>query len=564
MKLLKKTVLATLLSAPLCASATTYVFADCATGAAGGCIAGSDGAAGTTSAPWQTLTKFRNTLASAVAGDQLLLCKGSAWTNWNVTTLPTGDTIANLKANPIIIDSVACSTFTSSAKPLLKTRTKKADNTTDCEFNDTRECSAFEWANGTGSTYRGGVIVRNLAIDGANAPATSALSVYGSMAYVKSENLTITNVASALGISSDPNTANPVHDIRYAGSNINGTLGTAIACFGSFNDVTIENNIIDNAANASKGWTAKAGDHPIYCSGNFNGNNTSVNSNVVIRGNRLTNFCKNVNDLGDTTKSGCAAIVAHDRMYRWSFEYNWIETPLGKSFGQNYGIQISPGNGAPEVESEDRIEIIGNTIINPGNVGIEIASMSNGLIYNNVIVQNNPWDGFYAIQMINSPWSSVTNQANWIFNNSMFLQQGTGTGAFLRLLDEGTQHVVANNLMKVGSGGPGGSFSCYETNLSAAAFTYWDRNLCHNTTNWTASYANRSAFATARSQDTNASSSDPLLVATPTSPNYSLQVQSGSPARGLSSTTYVPRLSRLGYVRSDKTAGASEYGADPY
>lgn len=550
--------------APLSSYGATYVFADCATGFEVGCVAGADGAAGTLAAPWQTLSKFVATLATAAIGDRFILCKGTAWTNWNVQTFPA---FVPTGYDNVVIDWAdistggACSTFAGTAKPLLHTRTKKADNVTDCLQNDSRECSAFEFSQVSGSPpSRGGITIRNLAIDGAGAPATIGVLAKGVMQYIKAENLTITNVYMAGGCQSS-SSWNPTRNIQFRGLSINGTVDMGLTSFNGCDTLVYESNAIDNACTASQSAGAKALCHPMYISGCDwgAGAGTCVSTQVTIRKNTITNRCKNINDIGDTTKEGCAAIVGHDRSADWTIEGNYIYTPSGKSYGSNYGIQMSPGNSA-DPECTRRLKIRGNTIVNPGNNGIEIGSAQDSEIATNVIVREDAWDSFEAIHQNEGVLADgdCANARNAFVNNSIYLNGAFGPTKAIRVSSSGTGHIVVGNLIKF-VGGSGGNRNCFDTDLLASAFATWNNNLCFGHDNWATGFASKTSFTSGFGGfDNNGVSADPLLVANPALVNgFSMDLQSSSPAKNAGlAVRAINRLSISGAVRSGINIGA--------
>lgn len=555
------------------AYATDYVFSDCGTGAAGGCVAGSDGAAGTISAPFQTLAKATTIAGTAVAGDRFLFCKGAAWNNWTFSTIPTTSTFAAMKANPIVFDSVACSTFTSSAKPLMNNRTKKLDNTTDCNFGDfPNPCHAFEFSIVSGSTQRGGIVVQNLEFKGNNtAPAQGGGVVRGKVSNVLWSGNTISNM-SYTGLYCQSNgTFNPTSYINYVSNTISSIGQFAMAGFNGCDHQYIAYNTCDFCANAAVTAGTGALYHPVYVSGcDWTPTDTCQSKGTVIRGNTFTNSCTNRTDI-NSTFSACAVIVGHDRIDGWIIENNSIITATGKSDPRNWCIQYEPGNGPTPVEYEKRIIIRGNRCVNPGNTGILIGSAANAVIETNDIVQLNVFDNYYAIsQVVSNSAGGITNSTNTIQANSIFIEGATDTTAGIRFNGGGTGHVVINNLIRYGATGPGSFGYCYETDIASSGFATWDYNLCYNAVRWSVTYANKAAWTSARSpQETNSLSSDPLLVATPASGNnYSMQIQSGSPAKNAASTgcatvTSACRLSIDGYVRTTSDIGAWEQGVNP-
>lgn len=556
------------------AAAADYVFSDCATGAAGNCIAGADGAAGTISAPFQTLAKATILMATAVAGDRFLFCKGSAWTNWAFSTVPTSSTFAALKANPIIMDSTTCLTFSSTAKPLLLNRTKKLDGTTNCDIGDTpNPCYAFDFIN-FGGTQRGGMVIQNLELRGNDtAPAQGGGVIRGKISNVLWSNLTISHMSYTGLYCISGGSVNPTSYINWTNNSLSFIGQFGFAAFNNCDKQYIAYNFCDYCANAAVTASTGALYHPMYVTGcAYTQADTCSTKGTVIRGNVFTHSCTNRTDI-DPTWSACAVIVGHDRIDGWIVEGNFISTEVGKSDPRNWCIQYEPGNGGGYVEYQKRLVVRGNTCINPGNTGILFSSCQFCIFENNLIVQKNVFNNYYALSQVlsaNVGQGALANSANTVQANSIFIEGMTDTSAAIRFSGGGSGHVVLNNLLMYGATGPGSFGYCYETDLAAANFTTWDYDLCYNAARWSVTYANRAAWNAGRSpQEANSLSTNPLLVNTPAGLiTDSMQIQAGSPAKSVASTacsttTSACRLAIGGYVRNTHDIGAYAQGVNP-
>lgn len=564
------------------ASATDYVVSDCAAGADPGCVVGSDGAAGTRAAPWRTLAKVVAQVGTAVAGDRFIFCKGAAWSNWHLSTIPTTSSFATMKANPIIFDWAntdnggVCSTFSATAKPLFLNRTKKLDNVTDCVFSDNpNPCNTFEFSQISGTPAdRGGIIVQNLEFRGNDtAPAQSGGVVRGRLSNITWNNNTIGHMSYSGLYCISSGSFSPTKFIDWTSNSLVSIGQFGFASFNNCDTQYIAYNWCDFCANAAVPAATGALYHPMYVTGcAWTMADTCATRGTVIRSNVFTNSCTNRTDINPTW-SACAVIVGHDRIDGWIVENNYIFTAVGKSDPRNWCIQYEPGNGGGYVEYQKRLVLRGNQCINPGNTGIVVSACQFCVAETNLIIQLNVTDNYNALSQRVSDQlgqGALANLSNTFQANSIFIEGVTDTSAALRFNGGGTGHTVLNNLLMYGATGPGSFGYCYETDLAASAFTTWDYNLCYNAVRWSVTYANRAAWNTGRSpQEANSLSTNPLPVTTPSSancatsgaPTCSMALQGGSPAKSAASTacattTSACRLAIKGATRVTHDIGA--------
>lgn len=506
------------------AHATTYYISDCQSGAASGCVAGNDSNTGTSpSTPWRSTSKLASAFNAGKPGDQFLLAKGGSWTGVNMTLLNTnGGNASAMFTNPMIIDGYTAS-WGSAAKPIL---TASSGLTV---FNFTK--SADPVANG-------GYTIRNLSLQGAGV-AEAGVRLTQGVSYVVIENLAVNgfNMGTMCGgyllASSDPN------HITVRNSTYTNNGGVGIGMWGCPN-LLIEGNTLDN-----NGYTRPMMDHPMYISGSDKGRNTN---NVVIRNNKFTNNA--------VTNGTCqaAVIVGHDLASDWVIEGNYIYQAPGTAGGGCWGIQMSPGNGG-YTEGMDRLAIRGNTLVNVGNSGINIAACRTCTIENNVLVWERAMsgNGIYFGAPTYSP--AYTGTALTVRNNSMYFANASDVSGIV-INDQGTGHTLVSNLISFASGT---AARCFDSNLAAGAFTAWNNNLCTGGS-WSSKYSTRALLTSAIGFDVNSLSVDPKLVAVPSLSNgYSMALTSTSPAINVGNQSLSSSIDRLGIARTTPDIGAYEY-----
>lgn len=511
------------------ANATVYYVSDCQSGAASGCVAGNDTNNGTSAAtPWRSTTKLQSAFNAGKPGDQFLLAKGGMWNGASMTLFNSnGGNPSALYANPLIIDSYTPS-WGSAAQPILNTSSGAV---------------AFDFTNsGAPPLANGGYTVRNLSLQGAGAGEVG-IRLFNGVQNVVIENLTVNGFnagLSCIGLSaagSDPSY------ITVRNSTYTNNRTVAIGMWGCPN-VLIESNTLDNNGFARPGL-----DHPIYVSGSDKGR---ITSGVVIRKNKLTN--------NSVTSGLCqsAVIVGHDLASDWVIENNYIYQAPGTAYPTCWGIAISPANGG-YMEGMDRLAIRGNTIVNVGNNGIELAACRTCTVENNVLI----WEGTteaVAIRYHVAPTTpAYTGTALTVRNNSVYFAKTSDISRAIVVNDQGVGHIVVSNLTYFGSGSV--AAACFDSNLGTGAFTAWNNNLCFGGS-WTGTQATRAAFTTTTGFDANSVSADPKLAAVPALANtFSMALSSTSPAIGAGNSLFGATSDILSLLRSNPDIGAYKAGS---
>jgi parallel beta-helix repeat protein len=286
----------------------------------------------------------------------------------------------------------------------------------------------------------------------------------------------------------------------------------------------------------------------MYISGSDKGR---ITSGVVIRNNKLTN-----NSVISGLCSG-TVIVGHDVAADWVVENNYIYQAPGTAGPGCWGIAMSPANGG-YTEGMDRLVIRGNTLVNVGNNGIELAACRTCTVENNALIWegNTEAIGIRFHQPTTSP--TYTGTALTVRNNSVYFAKSNDASRGVVVNDQGTNHVIASNLTYFGAGSAAGA-ACLESNLATGAFSGWNNNLCYGGS-WSSKYATRAAFTSATGFDANGVEADPKFAAVPSlSNNFSLALAAGSPAINAGSTSLSSTIDRLSLTRSAPDIGAFEY-----
>ncbi len=315
-----------------------YYFSDCQTGAAAGCVAGSNANAGTSaSAPKRDLSGFN--FNALPAGSRLLFNRGGAWNHTMIRFENNNVT----PASPLVVDA-----YGSGAPPVWRTAASHA----------------IEFGNWQNTTNDGGYTIRNLKLDGL-CTGEWGLWLRDNVRNVMIENVEITGFAIA------------VHSQSSAPHGVTGTVmrnstihrNRSMGLLGQFEGALIEGNVFE--ANNFSGSTFN---HAIYLSGNQHGG-----SNGVMRNNRFIN--------NSTVNGVCQGgnVTAHGQMSNRLIEGNLIQQD--SSAGGCYGFSITPGYFTPEWFRN--FVVRGNTVVNLGNCAICAGAAPGILVQGNTIVQLN-------------------------------------------------------------------------------------------------------------------------------------------------------------------------------
>ena len=488
------------------ALATTYYLSDCQVGATAGCIAGSSTNDGLSAVkPKQSWSQ----LPTILGGDNILFAKGGAWVNASMRIfIPTASV-----STPVTWDSYS-PPWGGSVKPIL----------TEARI----DYYLFKFDDGGQKIADGGYTIRNLdlrggGVMGVSTAAAAAIFTYWAVNDLLMENLEISGFKNGVFSAHSPkDLVNGWENYRITLRNSYLHDNSASSFLGGAADLVIENNTLD------RNGATPVYDHDLYISSVTRG---------VIRNNTITRSVLDSN--GKCTGS---VIVAHGAVEGMTIENNRIVQPSGGNLPTCFGIEISTGyDDAQGAEYFHDVVIRGNSIVNVGFVGIGLRNCARCVIENNALVWTGT-GGNQAISMYMNTPSSLDERGGslTIRNNSIFMQDTSGSPVAIRLLNEGTQHTVTSNLIVYGSTGAS-SATCFDTSTYAIGnFAVFDNNLCFRQSGaliYSPAYSTLTAARLA-GYDLRGLNVDPLLVAIPSAANnYNMAPRSTSPAINTGSGT---------------------------
>jgi hypothetical protein len=511
----------TLVAATLSTSATaaTYYFSDCATGATS-CTPGNDSNSGTSaSSPFRSISKLTSMFNNGAPGDKFLLARGGAWANVSML-------LRNYKTNatsPVVLDAYTPPSG-ATAKPILRA----SQGARLLDFEDSGAADA-------------GYLIQNIDLRGDNV-GEAGLFTWGNVSDITLNNMTIQGFR--LGIQCTVN--NQRVNVRNSTFKGNSSQGILWECANS----VIENNTFDN-----NGFGEPIFDHSIYVNSSDNGA-----KNVTIRGNTLINNALN--------NGKCAAVplVAHGNIDGLVIENNLVYQAPNTSLDTCWGIAVDAGYGT--AESFKRVVIRGNTVVNVGGIGIGCSSCISPIIENNVVVQESgPYLTGIAIPDRPASTGDAADTGGIIRNNSIYFGSPKSGSVGVALVNgsvkSGSNVQVVSNLIHFGSGDA--DHQCFNTTgMGIGSFTAFNNNLCYDAAGngkYSKSYATLSAAKSA-GFDTAGLNSNPKITIPTSSNGWSMALVSGSPAINAGHATLSSTVEKLlSLTRNDPDIGAYEYSS---
>lgn len=514
--------LALLLCAP--AFAADLYYCKCDTGAQSGCVAGSDAAAGTIGAPKATPTLSQ--VNNAAAGDRFLMCQGGSWSAWSMGVVKNLNVTC---ANPLVIDSYAAGWGGGGVKPWLRKTGDGSDAFIIGQYLDT--------------AIHGGYTIRNLHLDGSSVNGRAFTLFYGARCVTASDN-EINNFH--FGVVSEGSTSYPVAEFRFLRNYVH--HNSDIGILGDFEGLLVEDN--NFSLNNENCTTLCAFSHAIYLGGHSS-------KRGIIR----NNFFDRTSLSATTGKCEGGNLTVHGNWDDVVIENNLIYQD--DSGDGCWGISITGGYDAGfGQEAFRRFTVRGNTIVNLGLAGIAIMSSADMVVENNVVIKTTAGGQYGIVVLTRTDTTDILSSNINIRNNTVYhTQQSLGMSGIR--ITEGSGHSVTNNVVAL-MGTSNSDNSCFEVR-PLASYVAHDYNLCYlatGTIRHSQSYASLAA-AQAAGFDTHSLVANPLFAATPTSGNnWSLAVQSGSPARNAGANSLKSRTTRDGFLRDNSPdIGAYEFGA---
>ena len=500
------------------ATATNYYVSDCGSGATAQCVRGNDLNAGTSPAsPWLSCAKVALKFSALAAGDNVLFARGSAQDACQLNYLWNAK---SRKATPITVGAYDAPWATTVfANPILS---GTAGNYT------------FSLRNLGNAEHDEGYVVQDLHFKGPGvASAMFAILLGNDVKHVTLQRLEIEEFRG--GIQCSGGTNQPLNlgsdglsdhiTIRNSSIHNNRGMGLLIDC----SDTLIENNKLDSNGVGML-------DHHIYIDDAELNNVALTTSQIVIRGNTLTNNSPYSSETASTpTPGGCrsVAIVVHGLKKGVFIEYNTVSEPTVPLNGPCWGISVDSGGytGIYATEGFNNVVIRGNSLIN-FDMGIGVDLCERCTVENNYVYSER--SGATGIVAPSKYFSAATagntlNNNLTVRNNSIYLKNPTYASVGIRLSRDGASHTVVSNLIYFGSGTTTAS-ACFNTaGLAPSAFAAFDYNLCRFSANpgaWDSARTTLSAQQAVK-LDLHSMTVDPSLIP-PTAPAFALTVPAGS------------------------------------
>jgi hypothetical protein len=316
----------------------TYYFSDCQSGAATGCLPGSNANPGTQSAPKQNLAGIN--VNALPAGSQLLFARGGAW-NWSRMMLENPNATA---AAPLVFDA-----YGSGARPLFNAGGSST--------------SAIDFGMYNNTTNDGGYVIRNIKWDGKGTTPYGFFLIHN-LRYLTLEGNEIT--AFHIGIHSQARAPHGVNNARIVNNNI--SRNSHMGILGQFKDTVIENNLFEGNNFGGSGF-----DHGTYLSGSEaenSGTNIVLRNNRYIRNSAVNGVCQGGN------------MTFHGQMSNVTIEGNRIEQDAAAP--GCWAMSITQGYNTAEWFRN--FVVRNNKIINAGNTGMNAQSAPGIVVEGNVVI----------------------------------------------------------------------------------------------------------------------------------------------------------------------------------
>lgn len=426
---------------PAVATASDYHVCDCAAGAAPGCVAGNDAAAGTAAAPWRSYDRAQDAWATLAAGDSLRFCRGGVFPIAGSTRWVN----AQCRAETPCTVGAYTPDWAQGGEDLPRLERSAGD--------------AFSFENGGDARHEEGYVFRDLELVCTDCGSNgSGFFLYNDIDDVQLQDLRIRGFA--VGVfhgGSRPCAAGAIGcDARNTRLSLRGSeiRDSAVQGFlGAGDDLLIDGNLF--AGNGRSGIL----EHNVYISGNAA--RVAVMHNTLYRSAARNGQCEG------------ASLVAHGSLTDLRIEANYIHEDLGAAAPGCWGINLSPAYSYGETLL--RAVVRGNTLHNLGNAAVALTSCVDCVVENNRIVHEQP----FSITAIRAPAQVRASddaplQRLRVRNNSLYISGIGGIG--ISIGTEGTQHEVAGNAIRYNGGTA--SWACLSLDLPAAAYAGVDYNVC--------------------------------------------------------------------------------------
>jgi hypothetical protein len=420
---------------------TVHYFCDCGTGHTAGCVAGKESNDGLSKeTPKQLFATAISTLNALTTAGTVALCKGGAFndqsTNWNSmgqNHCTAGQTCFDLR-------EYTPTTFTGTAKPIVNFHTGQS------------------YVFSFGST--GGYRIMNLRFQSARAGNVALMYPGKDIVWGNNEIDSFTIGLQDVFMNVAPS------NITIEGNSFTNNVQMGILASGDNLSINY-NYFYHNGSDSSL-------DHTIYLTSMHGSSNVNVVGNYIEGSSSSDGICKG-NMIG-----------AHGSIAGLNITDNTlVQTSTGSAPGC-WGIALDDGGywGEFGLATYFRNAVIArNTLINTGNLAIEVANSPNGLIEDNLII--NDAYAMYNIAIVDGP-TGTGNDANTaitVRNNTMWNGPNSKSGVVgIKLWPlEGTGYVFANNSINYTASSGGYGVSCFDIGRGFANVSFMNNNHCNVT-----------------------------------------------------------------------------------
>lgn len=531
------------------AHGNTYYVSDCAAGAAAQCVSGNDANNGTSAAtPWRSCTKVTQRFPTLAAGDEVLFARGAAVAACQLYYLSNPN---SRKHAPITLGAYTPPwAIGVPDAPILLGPTGTY---------------TLALLNSGNSTHDEGYRIQDLHFVGPGPNSQlPAIAIGNDVDNVTIERVEIEEHLGGIQCDGGTNNGQGADSdglsehivIRDSSIHHNRGIGILVSC----NDTLIENNRFDSNGVGML-------DHHIYVDDAALNNVALTTSQVIIRGNQLTNnspYASASAPRPTTGGCGATAIVVHGLKDGVVIENNVVSEPTVPRSGSCWGISVDSGGytGIYAREGFRNVSIRGNTVIN-FSLGIGVDLCSNCTVENNSIYSEFAGGAAGVVAPAKYFESAVPgntlNSGLTVRNNSVYLRNPGPSSVGIRLSRDGAGHVVVSNLVYFGTSSTA-STACFLTaGLTASAFKAFDNNLCYfSGTPGLWDGTRTLAAQQAAGLDLRSLNANPGL-APPLAPQFALTPGAGSPALSAGHPTLSSKFGKGGVRRDNRPdIGASQ------
>ena len=417
---------------------TVYYYCDCGTSAEAGCVTGNDANPGTSAAaPRRTIESAASRFSTLAPNDTVALCKGGAFNSAGNLRIGSNRCGAGVACNDL--REYTPTTFVGTAKPIIN----NAAGQKNLFAFDTREMT-------------GGVRIMNLKLNGDHGPKGN--HNWGFFFYQGAHDVTMCNLDMD-GFDIAVHSASYENDrIKLTGSHVSNSRTQGY--LGSGSNIELSYNYWDGNGSSNPF------DHSIYVSG-------GVGLNII------------GNYVYGQYGSAClgAPIVGHGQFTNLVVANNEVVVDVAADRPGCWAIAFDDG-GYPTPTYVRRAIFSGNIIRNGGNVSLLVANCPECVIENNLLILNSS----SSLQGISvpggksrsSPADDVSTN-NKIRNNTVWFGPNVTAGAVgIKVGDEGTGHVVANNTVYYSATSAGNGVSCYSYDQPLTSYAFINNNHCYS------------------------------------------------------------------------------------